>query len=121
MHDMLQETQDRVIVKLNEQASMDAPAEAIDPAVWAGILSTVLDIIKECIKKRNGDVAGTAQAIKDPSLIQRLRVRKKLISSMGRKAFRQHGEAVHAALMDVANESTKEDREQLVLQVQSHA
>lgn len=110
--DMLQVAQDRVIEKLNETNDSDV-AEAIDPTVWVGILTTVLEIIKNC-QNRNKNEAVTAAAIANPTLAQKLLTRREMVKQVGRKAWRQHGDEIHAKLLEVGAEATQAEREAIV-------
>lgn len=123
--DMLQVAQDRVTEKLNAAAQASGqPMKAIDPAVWAGILSTALNIILECQKKRAAEGAPpavasqkVAKALANPTMVQKLVVRSKMIREVGRRKWRENGDEIHEKLMAVNIEATDDERLALVDQV----
>lgn len=117
--DMLELAQQRVIERLN--AENPEYAKAIDPTMWVGILSTILEIIRDCQKRRQGTAAqknaATAESLRRVGLVQKLKLRDSMIKKVGRKAWRDNAREIHLQFVAVSESATDDERLQLVQQI----
>lgn len=117
--DMLELAQKRVIDKLN--AENPEIAKAIDPSVWLGLLTTVLEIIRDCQKKRMGSKAeknaAVAAELKRVPLTAKLKLRADMIRKVGRATWRNNCKEIQEKFVQVAHEASDTERLKLVEQI----
>lgn len=112
-HDILDDIRTRVEART---ATAGGGTIKIDPATWLAILSSVLEVVLECLKKKN-DRKQVADSLRRPMVGQQLVVRRKLIKELGRTQFKQLGPEIVQNLVAVAHDATPEEAELFVEQL----
>ena len=120
--DMMQVMQDRITEKMNAEAVADGrPLPAFDITTWMELIQSVIQIIQQCrAAKAGGTTDPTATVARDlanPTLIQQAKLRRTMVSHMGRKQFREHGNELHQKLLEVARSASEVDRLHFVKQI----
>lgn len=102
--DMLSEVRSRV------EKNLSTPENAVtfDPTTWLALLSAVLEVVQECMKKKT-ERAKIADSLRRPMVGQQLIVRRKIIKELGRSQFKKIGPEIVQALVDVGQETTPEE------------
>lgn len=98
--DMLELFQSRVTKNLQGD---EKTLKAMDPTVWIGIFSAVVEMIGGCKKRPAEQVQA---AIKNPNMVQRIGLRRELVRQLGRAKIRQMEMPLMDAVTKVANEAT---------------
>lgn len=110
------------MTKLNEVAQEIAqlvagPNAAFDPAiilVIAELLIPLIEALQECFASTNEAV----QAVNNPTLVQRLAVRMKVIGQMGRLEFRRNrGSEIVQAILDRGSDLSVNELEELYQEI----
>jgi hypothetical protein len=102
--DWAAELQNRMINSYNTLTAAEPVKEAVPPEVWVSIISAVLNAFVEC-RKAKAEKAAMAGAIRNPTVIHQLKLRKHLRQQLvqdvegGAKMFRRRGQQfIQAAL-----------------------
>lgn len=101
--DMLAEFQTRVTKNLQGN---DGVLKAMDPTVWIGIFSAVVEMIGGCKKRPPEQVQAS---IKNPNFVQKVGLRRELVKQLGRATIRKMEMPLMDAITKVANESSHGD------------
>lgn len=110
--DMLEVLQERTTAKLD--ASSEA-LKALDPTMWVGLLTAVVQLLQECQKNRNSPAA-VAKEVQHTSLRHRLKLRRLAIREVGRAKYRKHGDEIVEKMLAVGREAKPDEIELLVTQ-----
>lgn len=119
--DMLVVAQNRVIAKLNaDAAATNTPMEAIDPTVWLNVFQTVIQVIQQCRAAKTGTPSpapAVANMLANPTMLQKIKLRRGIVSKVGRGTFRATAEKIFQHLTEVGAAATAAERETFVNQV----
>lgn len=86
-----------------------------DPSFWLGVGTALVELIMECRKNRTP--AQLHAIAKNPNVVQRVRMRKKLGLRLGSGLLKKHGDNTVAGLVSAANSATDEEFTKLCQQV----
>lgn len=111
--DMLSEVRTRVEAQLPGE---NGAAVKLDPTTWLALLSAVLEVVQECLKKKT-DRPVIAASLRRPMLGQQLVVRRKIIKELGRAQFKKLGPEIVQALVDVGQNATPEEADLFLQQL----
>ncbi len=98
--DMLEVFQGRVTKGLQGN---DNVLKALDPTVWIGIFSAVVEMIGGCKKRPAEQVQAS---IKNPNFVQKVGLRRELVKQLGRATIRKMEMPLMDAITKVANEAS---------------
>jgi hypothetical protein len=98
--DMMEVFQQRVTGKLQGD---EKTLKALDPVMWAGIFSTVIQLLGDCKKNRSKEQIRAA--MKNPNVVQRMSLRRGLIKELGRAKVRNAEVPLVDAVINVAKEA----------------
>lgn len=102
--DMFEVFQTKVATKLQGD---EATLKALDPAMWAGIFSTVIGLLGDCKKQRSKEQIRAT--MKNPNIVQKMALRRGLIKELGRAKVRKAEVPLVDAIINVAKESPDAD------------
>jgi len=106
--DMLTEACDRASKKIK---AVDGNVQ-FDPLTWIAIFSAVVQLLQMCNRRKNGKLtdAEIAAAIRKPTMMQQIALRRAVTSEIGsRTAFRRDAAALVQSLIAVGNEADDDE------------
>lgn len=102
--------------RTNAKIKTASPAIGLDPATLLAIFTAIVQLLQSCSKK-DKDKNKLAGAIRNPTVMQQIAMRRAIISEVGRSKFRKHGDTIVDQLFAVGREVTAEEATAIIAQV----
>lgn len=107
-----------MLAAARDRATKALPADVkLDPLTILAIISAVVQLIELCSKKQKLERTHVIKAIREPTVMQQIVLRREATKEIGRSSFRKGGALFIDKLLEVGKAASPNEVEEFVTQV----